>query len=212
VQNLREQLLKAGLITEDQKSKAETQQDRKGPRRRDDSRAQREPSKNGSSNRETAAGDAQKQDSQKQDAQKQDPQKQDLQKQDAQKQDPQKQDAQKQDAQKQPQPQKPSKKQLAKQPVNRMLDLSDPKMLKILQAIEANRVREETKGDISFHFTLRDGRVRKIYVNQVTSEGLEAGRLAIVEHGEIGRHVIVGAGALSSIREADAEAVRFANS
>ena len=56
------------------------------------------------------------------------------------------------------------------------------------------------------------GRVRKIFVNKVTSEGLEAGRLAIVEDGEAGRHVIVASAAVAAIREVDADAVRFANS
>ena len=53
--------------------------------------------------------------------------------------------------------------------------------------------------------------VRKILVNKATSEGLEAGRMAIVEDGEAGRHVIVKTDAVALIREADAEAVRFAN-
>jgi uncharacterized protein YaiL (DUF2058 family) len=183
VQNLRDQLLKAGLITEDQKSKAETKLDKRSkPQRRDEPRRG-----NGQNGQHAQNGDKPAQAQQAQQGQ------------------------QPQQAQ-QPQQQKPSKKQLAKQPMNRMLDLSDPKTLKILQAIEANRVREDTKGDIAFHFTLRDGRVRKIFVNQSTSEGLAAGRMAIVEDGEAGRHVIVEVSAVSLIREADAEAVRFVNS
>lgn len=183
MQNLREQLLKAGLITEDQKTKAETQLDRKNPRRRDDTRPPPRNNGNGNGDKAHANGNGNGQPSQNQAPQGQ-----------------------------QPQQQKPSKKQLAKQPLNRMLDLSDPKVLKIYQAIEANRVREDTKGEIPFHFTLRDGRVRKIFVNKPTSESLEAGKMAIVEDGEVGRHVIVASSAVALIREADAEAVRFANS
>ncbi|MCK6552845.1 DUF2058 family protein, partial [Myxococcota bacterium] len=102
-----------------------------------------------------------------------------------------------------------TKKQLMKQPMNRMLDLSDPAVLKILQVIEQHRVREETKGDQQFHFVLRDGRVRKMFVKKAIAEGLEAGKLAIVESGEIDRHVIVAIEAVALINEVDAEAVRF---
>jgi uncharacterized protein YaiL (DUF2058 family) len=164
MQNLRDQLLKAGLITEEQKTKAEAQLERKGPKRREESKPKAE---------------AAQQPQQKQDQAQQAP--------------------------------KISKKQLMKQPVNRMLDLSDPKTLKIYQAIEAHRSRAETKGDMPFHFTLRDGRVRKMFVNRVTSEALESGKLAIVEDGDPNRHVIVDAQAVPLIREVDTEAVRFAN-
>lgn len=179
MQNLRDQLLKAGLITEQQRAKAEADS------ARDDrsKKGKRDPREGGR-------------------------------------------DRPKKEAKPQPQPPPPpaeepankeharpkiSKKALMKQPVNRMLDLSDPNMLKIFQAIEEHRVREETKGDIPFHFTLRDGHVRKIFVKKQIFEGLESGRLAIVESGEQNRHVIVQAEAVAPIREVDPEAVRFAN-
>lgn len=180
MQNLREQLLKAGIITNEQKTKAESQLDKKN-HRRPQQQQPREPRRDGSGPSAPAAA---------------------------------------KDGASAPAPQnqspnnngqKPSKKQLAKQPLNRMLDLSDPKTLKILQAIESHRVRSVTKGEIPFHFTLRDGHVRKIFVNQMTSEGLEEGKLAIVEDGEASRHVIVDAKAVPAIREIDGDAVRFAN-
>lgn len=104
-----------------------------------------------------------------------------------------------------------SKKELRLQPVNRMLDLSDPGLLRIFQAIEEHRVRGEISGNIPFHFCLRGGRVRKIAVSQETFDGLESGALAIVEFGEENKHVIVLSAAVPMIREADAEAIRFHN-
>lgn len=104
-----------------------------------------------------------------------------------------------------------SKKALMKQPVNRMMDMSDPRLLKIFQAIEEHRLRESPKGDIPFHFPLRDGRVRKIFVKPSVSQGLEGGALAIVENGELDRHVIVAGDAVPIIREVDGDAIRFYN-
>jgi uncharacterized protein YaiL (DUF2058 family) len=184
VQNLREQLLKAGLITTEQKTKAESQLDKRNQRRPQQQAPRRDGPKDGAKDVAGAPNGANG---------------------------PNGTNAPN-GANGQPQQQKPSKKQLAKQPLNRMLDLSDPKTLKILQAIESHRVRSVTKGDIPFHFTLRDGHVRKIFVNQMTSEGLEEGRLAIVEDGEATRHVLVDAKAVPAIKEIDVEAVRFANS
>lgn len=98
-----------------------------------------------------------------------------------------------------------------KQPVNRMLDLSDPKRLEIAQAIEAHKVRGETTGEVPFHFALRDGRVRKMFVSKEMQSGLENGQLAIVENGDADVHVIVASDALPAITAVDAEAVRFHN-
>jgi uncharacterized protein YaiL (DUF2058 family) len=155
MQNLRDQLLRAGLITEEQKQRAEAEP---APRDHRRPKGAREKPKN--------------------------------------------------EAEKHPKPQI-SKKALMKQPVNRMIDLSDPRLLKIFQAIEEHRLRESPKGDIAFHFPLRDGRVRKIFVKQSVFEGLESGALAIVENGEAEKHQIVAAAAVLPIREVDPEAVRF---
>lgn len=96
-------------------------------------------------------------------------------------------------------------------PIPRMIDLSDPVRLKILQAIEAHRFRGDPQGDQPFYFTLRDGRVRKLFVNPAVSKELEGGVLAIVENGDADQHIIVAAEAVSAIRDADPEAVRFSN-
>jgi uncharacterized protein YaiL (DUF2058 family) len=157
MQNLREQLLKAGLITEEQISDA-------------DARAEKEQAK-----KKRAPGKPRREEK------------------------------------KEPDRPKLSKKQLMKQPLNRMLDLSDPRLLKIFQAIEEHRLREDAKGEMPFHFTLRDGHVRKIMLTEQVVRALEKGELAIVESGEKDRHVIVRAEAVPIIREADADAVRFAN-
>lgn len=93
----------------------------------------------------------------------------------------------------------------------RLLDLSDPARLRILQAIESNRVREETRGEEQFFFPLRDGRVRKLFVNGETLARLEAGQLAIVENGDLEQHTLVRAEAVADIRAVDPEAVRFHN-
>lgn len=97
------------------------------------------------------------------------------------------------------------------QPLNRMIDLSDPQRLKLAQAIEAHRVRGEVKGEIAFNFTLRDGRIRKMFISAEMQAGLENGRLAIVENGELESHIIVSAEALQAIAEVDRDAVRFHN-
>jgi uncharacterized protein YaiL (DUF2058 family) len=96
-------------------------------------------------------------------------------------------------------------------PIPRMVDLSDPIRLRIFQAIEVHRLRGETQGDQPFYFTLRDGRVRKLFVTSAISKELEGGKLAIVENGASDQHVIVAVDAVYAIREADPEAVRFSN-
>ncbi len=106
---------------------------------------------------------------------------------------------------------KPTKKEIAAQPLNRMVDTSDPARLEILQAVEIHRVRGNTRGDVEFYFPLRDGRVRKLFVSQQISGGLASGRLAIVENGAPDSHIIVSSEAVSAIRAADANAVRFFN-
>jgi uncharacterized protein YaiL (DUF2058 family) len=154
MQNLRDQLLKAGLITEEQRQKAEANAERRPRGKSNVERNEHAPEKKA---------------------------------------------------------EKPkiSKKALMKQPVNRMIDLSDPRLLKIFQAIEEHRLRESPKGEIPFHFSLRDGRVRKIFVKKSVFEGLEAGTLAIVENGEEERHQIVAAAAVAIICDVDPDAVRF---
>jgi uncharacterized protein YaiL (DUF2058 family) len=97
------------------------------------------------------------------------------------------------------------------QPLHRMIDLSDPQRLQLAQAIESHRVRGETKGEIAFNFTLRDGRIRKMFVSKEMQAGLEKGALAIVENGEVERHIIVSAEALPAITVVDRDAVRFHN-
>lgn len=166
MQNLREQLLKAGLITTEQRERAEADMDRGRNRRRAPDR----PTEDRRSKPALAAPQSENRDRPKL-----------------------------------------SKKELMRQPLNRMLDTSDPKMLGILQAIEQHRLRDETKGEVPFHFTLRDGRVRKIFVTSNVSAGLEAGRLAIVESGDESRHVIVASDAVTAIRQLDPEAIRFVN-
>jgi uncharacterized protein YaiL (DUF2058 family) len=105
---------------------------------------------------------------------------------------------------------RPQGRKVPERPV-RMLDLSDPSRLGVLQAIETHRVREETLGEEQFFFTLRDGRVRRLFVSPATVARLEAGSLAIVENGEPEKHVLVEAGAVDPIRALDPEAVRFHN-
>jgi uncharacterized protein YaiL (DUF2058 family) len=109
-------------------------------------------------------------------------------------------------------PKKNGEQRAKDQPVNRMIDLSDPQRLQLAQAIESHRVRGETKGEIAFNFTLRDGRIRKMFVSKETQDGLEKGSLAIVEHGEVESHIIVSAEALPAITLVDREAIRFHNS
>ena len=103
------------------------------------------------------------------------------------------------------------KDQQPRQPAARLVDLSDEAVLAIARAIETYRLREDTRGDVPFHFTMRDGRVRRLYVSKQVSGGLESGRLAIVENVESHRHIIVSAEAVGYIKEADASAVRFHN-
>ncbi len=105
----------------------------------------------------------------------------------------------------------PSSKDSAHQPVNRMLDVSNPKTLEIIRAIEEHRIREQTEGDRRFHFTLRDGRVRKLFVNDLVAQGLESGNFPIVENGAADQHIIVSSEAVAAIRDADSAAVRFHN-
>jgi uncharacterized protein YaiL (DUF2058 family) len=93
----------------------------------------------------------------------------------------------------------------------RMIDLSDPQRLKIQQAIESHKIRKETSGEIAFNFTLRDGRIRKMFVSKETQAGLVSGNLAIVENGEAESHIIVSSQALSVINDVDRDAVRFHN-
>ena len=82
-------------------------------------------------------------------------------------------------------PKKNGEQRAKDQPVNRMIDLSDPQRLQLAQAIESHRVRGDTKGEIAFNFTLRDGRIRKMFVSQETQAKLEMGSLAIVDNGEV---------------------------
>lgn len=105
----------------------------------------------------------------------------------------------------------PTRREVAAQPVNRMVDTSDPVRLEILQAVEEHRVRGNTRGDVEFYFSLRDGRVRKLFVSPQISGGLASGRLAIVENGAPDTHIIVSSEAVAAIRAADANAVRFFN-
>lgn len=143
MQSLRDQLLKAGLVTEEQVTKAETEQTRPSGRRR----------------------------------------------------------------------RRNAKKATGTRPVVpvKMPELSEPNRLALMQAIEEHRVRGDTRGEVEHYFTLRDGRVRRMYVSKEIYGGLVSGRLAIVEKGEIDRHIIVSAEALRVIRSIDLEAVRFHN-
>lgn len=79
----------------------------------------------------------------------------------------------------------------------------------ILEAIEAHRLRGDTRGDEEFNFELRDGRLRKLLLTREVAHGLASGRFAIVEWGEPNRHIIVEKAAVDTIRHADAEAIRF---
>lgn len=142
MQSLRDQLLKAGLVTQEQVTKAETEQTKPTRRRKRSSKK--------------SAG---------------------------------------------PRPVVPVK----------MPELSEPNRLALMQAIEEHRVRGDTRGEVEHYFTLRDGRVRRMYVTKEVYGGLVSGRLAIVEKGEIDRHIIVSAEALAVIRSIDVEAVRFHN-
>ena|SRR5687767_12071748 len=117
---------------------------------------------------------------------------------------------QQQGQQQQPKKDKP-KKRSTQGPVLPTVDVSNPQILRIMQAIEQHRLREETKGDVQFHFATRDGRVRKMFVRPAIAEGLEEGRLAIVERGDPEQHIIVAAAAVPLIRDVDPEAVRFFN-
>jgi uncharacterized protein YaiL (DUF2058 family) len=174
MQNLRDQLLKAGLITEEQRSAAEARatkdRDKRKPRNGENKKSATEMDRAPSTGEEPS--------------------------------DPQRRAASRP---------KLSRKELMKQPVNRMLDLSDPGLLKIFQAIEEHRVRDNTTGDVPFHFTLRDGHVRKISLKPEIVGALERGEVAIVENGQHDRHTIVASDAVSIIRQVDPEAVRFSN-
>ena len=87
----------------------------------------------------------------------------------------------------------------------------DESTLRILRAIEQHRVRGDTRGEQEFHFELRDGRVRKLFLTRDVSHGLAAGRLAVVEWGEADRHIVVEREAVPKIRAVDGEAIRFFN-
>lgn len=119
------------------------------------------------------------------------------------------------EAQKRPRRKKPKSRDngrsKAGQAPNRMVDLSDPILLQIAQAIETNKVLEPTRGEHAFSFALRDGRIRKTFVTTATSKRLESGDLAIVENGAPDQHIIVKASAVAAITTADPEAVRFHN-
>ncbi len=158
MQSLRDQLLKAGLVTKEQAQKAEG-----GGNRRRKRRGGRARKAEGAPTEDNKQGEA-----------------------------------------------KPAKKP-GDQPVNRMVDLTQPGMLEIMQAVESHRLREDVTGEVPFYFTLRDQRVRKLFVTHEISRGLEAGRLAIVENGAADQHIIVTSEAVSPIRAADPEAVRFFN-
>jgi uncharacterized protein YaiL (DUF2058 family) len=172
MQSLRDQLMKAGLVTREQADKAEAA-GKRGPRRGGGGSRERGERREGG-----APGAA---------------------------------PAEAQAAPTAPRPPpRPQAKKGAEKPV-RLLDLSDPSRLRILQAIEANRVREETQGEEQFFFPLRDGRLRKLFVNAETVARLESGGLAIVENGEAEKHVLVLSEAVAAIRAVDPEAVRFHN-
>lgn len=160
--SLRTQLLKAGLVTKEQASKADAHANRKTKRRRTRKRNPEAPQ------------------------------------------------AAKPAAPVAPKPRSP-RNRLKQQPLNRLMDLSDPNKLQVFQAIDTHRVRNEVEGDVPFYFTLRDGRVRRLYVSEEVSRGLEGGRFAIVENGEPEEHILVTSEAVSPIRAADPNAVRFHN-
>ena len=63
-------------------------------------------------------------------------------------------------------------------------------------------VRGNIRGDVEFYFSLRDGRVRKLFVSQQISGGLASGRLAIVENGAPDAHIIVSSEAVAEIGRA----------
>jgi len=87
----------------------------------------------------------------------------------------------------------------------------DESTLRILRVIEQHRVRGDTRGEQEFHFELRDGRVRKLFLTRDVSHGLAAGRLAVVEWGEPDRHIVVEREAVPKIRAVDGQAIRFFN-
>lgn len=166
MQSLRDQLLKAGLVTVEQAERS-NQGDKRRGRGREGQRS--EGSKDGEKSEAKAEGKPE------------------------------------------PKGQPAQKKRPHNGPIPRMVDLSDPIRLRIFQAIETHRLRGETRGDQPFYFTLRDGRVRKLFVTPAISKELEGGKLAIVENGALDQHVIVAVDAVHAIREADPEAVRFSN-
>lgn len=173
MQNLRDQLLKAGLVTREQADKAAHDKTRgRGPRRGGGKGGDPRSASNASGSGVSAADAV-------------------------------------------PRGSRPSAKPpgrtAANQPINRMVDLSDPGRLTVFQAIERHRLRDEVSGDLVFHFTLRDGRVRKMFVCDQVSKGLESGALAIVENGSADEHIVVHREAIEAIGAIDREAVRFHN-
>lgn len=89
--------------------------------------------------------------------------------------------------------------------------IEDPTTLAVMQAIERHRVRGETTGPVPFHFQLRSGKIRKLYINELTARKLESGAWAIVENGSSERHVIVTRDAVRLVADADPGALRFFN-
>lgn len=84
-----------------------------------------------------------------------------------------------------------------------------PERLAIMQVIEEHRVRGDTRGIEEFHFEVRGGRIRKMFITREVAHGLTSGRMGIVEWGEPDRHILVAREAIDKIRALDHEAVRF---
>lgn len=99
----------------------------------------------------------------------------------------------------------------SKNPLERSVDLEDPRRLQVMQAIEEHKLREDDyTGEIAFNFTTRgDTKIRKLFVNVKTAAKLGAGELAIVENGGEQEHIIVNKEAVDRIRAVDPDAVRF---
>lgn len=83
----------------------------------------------------------------------------------------------------------------------------DPKRVAASAAIESHRLTEDFSGEIRFAFTHRDRKKAELLVNIPTAARLGTGEFAIVEHKD--GHVIVRKEAVTTIREADPEAVRY---
>ncbi len=110
-------------------------------------------------------------------------------------------------------PARPARAPEAPRPdVPRVVEMPEHDRISLSRTIERYRVRGDTRGEVEHYFTLRDGRVRKMFVTKEVSGGLVSGRLAIVENGEIDRHTIVDCAALREIGDINTSIVRFHNS